>query len=130
MRANEFIKESKIPMTQQSATPGMDGHLQLDNSSPYAPWRFAAHFLGGADGKNPYEHEPDKEGPSGQSLVTVAYSQADADIINQAERAFGSAARSKQLTPKGSTEPHDTHKTSPMMAFSGYEKKSKKSKKK
>jgi hypothetical protein len=122
MRASEFIKESKIPMTQQSATPGMDGHPHLDNSSPYAPWRFAAHFLGGADGKNPYEHEPDKEGPSGQALVTVAYSQADADIINQAERAFGGAARSKQLTPKGSTEPHDTHKTSPMTAFKGFKK--------
>jgi hypothetical protein len=113
MKITEIITEaSKIPSSQVSATPGMRKHVSLDNSSPYAPWRFAAHFLGGAgapDGK--YEHEPEKEGPSGQSFVTAAYSSGDQAILDQAERAFG--VSSQRMTPNGSTEDSDIHKISP-----------------
>ena len=72
MRAAEFINESSsLPKSAVAATPNMRRHPKLDNSSPYLPWRFSAHFLAGADGKNPYEHEPNKFGPNGQALVTV-----------------------------------------------------------
>jgi hypothetical protein len=102
-----------IPDSHQTATPGMRSHHKLDNSSPYAPWRFAAHFLSGAgapDGK--YEHEPAKEGPNGQSLVAIAYTDGDRRILDQAAKAFGSDAGYKQLTPNGSSEVDQVNKTS------------------
>jgi hypothetical protein len=106
----------------------MIAHPNLDNSSPYAPWRFAGHFLAGADGKNPYEHVPEKEGPNGQALVTIAYTPEEEAIVRQAEKAFGSGANRKRTTSAGSKEPGDVHKTSPVKGFSGYETKSKKKK--
>jgi hypothetical protein len=120
MRAQEFIKEEALPKSHADATPDMRKHPGLDNSSPYAPWRFAAHYLAGADGKNPYEHEPSKEGPSGQKLVTVGYTDAEDAMIRQAERKFGSQARATNLTSRGSGESSDTHKTSPLKGFKGY----------
>jgi hypothetical protein len=121
MKINEIITESSrvdldkdndgIPDSHQTATPGMRSHKNLDNSSPYAPWRFAAHFLGGADGKNPYEHEPSKEGPNGQSLVTVSYTDGDEAIIKQAEKAFG--VKATRLTPTGSSETKSVNNVSP-----------------
>ena len=113
MGINEIItEESKMPDSHINATPGMKNHPDLDNSSPYAPFRFAAHFLGGAgapDGK--YEHEPEKEGPSGQALVTVAYTDGEHKILDQAERAFG--VKSKRLTPNGSSENPEINRASP-----------------
>ena len=121
MRAREFVVEaSKFPKSQVSAVPGMNTHPNLDNSSPYAPWRFAAHFLAGADGKNPYEHMPEREGPSGQALVTVAFSSEEDAMIRQAEKAFGIEAKRLQLTPPGSTELDTIQKISPIRAFKGY----------
>ena len=107
-------KANKIPDNQKQATPGMRSHPHLDNSSPYAPWRFAAHFLAGADGKNPYDFQPDKEGPNGQALVTVAYSHVDAEIVDQAEKAFGYEASHIKLTPPGSSEKTDVGIQSPV----------------
>ena len=116
MKIKEIItEESKMPDSHINATPGMKNHPDLDNSSPYAPFRFAAHFLGGAgapDGK--YEHEPEKEGPSGQALVTVAYTDGEHRILDQAERAFG--VKSHRLTPNGSSENPDVHIVSPVKA--------------
>lgn len=103
MKINEIITEnSQLPVSHTTATPDMRSHTSLDNSSPYAPWRFAAHFLGGANGKDPYEHKPEKEGPNGQSLVTISYSDGDAAILDQAEKEFG--ITSKRLTPNDSSE--------------------------
>jgi hypothetical protein len=128
MRAKEFITESGFPAGQEDATPDMISHPSLDNSSPYAPWRFSGHFLAGADGKNPYEHMPDREGPSGQALVTVAYTNAEDAMIKQAEKAFGQKAHRKALTSRGSKEPNDINRNSPVKSFAGYETKSKKKK--
>jgi hypothetical protein len=123
MKIKDIISEAKvrddadkdgIPDSQQTATPGMRSHHKLDNSSPYAPWRFAAHFLSGAgapDGK--YEHQPEHEGPNGQNLIAVVYSDGDAKILDQASKAFGPAAGYKQLTPNGSSETEATNKISP-----------------
>jgi len=124
MKITEIIIESAqvdadndgIPDSQQMATPGLRSHHKLDNSSPYAPWRFAAYFLAGAgapDGK--YDHEPTKEGPNGQSLITAAYSKGEQDILDQAAAAFGPEATNYiQLTPDGSTEVDSVHKNSPI----------------
>lgn len=123
MKITEIIVETKktdddsdndgIPDSHQSATPGLRSHHKLDNSSPYAPWRFAAMYLGGAgapDGE--YEHEPSKEGPAGQSLIASAYTDGDRRILDQAAKAFGPEAAHLQLTPNGSTETDSVNKTS------------------
>ena len=107
MRAKEFVNESSLPKTHADATPDMRRHPGLDNSSPYAPWRFAAHYLAGADGKNPYEHKPSKEGPAGQKLITIGYTDVEDAMIKQAEKAFGSKAHRKGLTSRGSKEPNE-----------------------
>ena len=122
MRAKEFITEDVFPGGAQDATPDMVSHPSLDNSSPYAPWRFAGHFLAGADGKNSYEHVPDREGPSGQALVTVAYTDVEDAMIKQAEKAFGSKAHRKGLTGRGSKEPNEINTQSIVTKFKGYEK--------
>jgi hypothetical protein len=122
MRAREFVVEaqSKLPKNHQDATPDMRTHPGLDNSSPYLPWRFSAHFLAGADGKNPYEHEPSKLGPNGQALVTVGYTDVEDAMIKQAEKAFGAEAHAKNLTSRGSAEANYINKTSPVKGFKGY----------
>jgi hypothetical protein len=137
MRAKEFIREfvdrnnDGIPDNQQAAAPGMRSHHNLDNSSPYAPWRFAAHFLAGADGKNPYEHEPAKQGPNGQALVTVSYTPEERAMVKQAEQAFGIEASPTALTPDGSSEVGDTYKVSPVAtAATVFDRKKPKSSKK
>lgn len=121
MRACEFIVEdSKIPKDQLAATPDLRKHPNLDNSSPYDPWRFSAHFLPGADGKNPYEHKPERHGPTGQALVTASYTPEEAAMIDQAEKAFGSKASHKKLSSQHSVESDEVHKVSPMNGFKGY----------
>ena len=120
MRAKEFVNESSLPKTHADATPDMRKHPGLDNSSPYLPWRFSAHFLAGADGKNPYEHQPSKFGPNGQALVTVGYTDVEDAMIKQAEKAFGSEAHASNLTSRGSGEAAEIHKTSPVKGFKGY----------
>ena len=123
MRAWEFITEdSKMPSAHVAATPNMRSHPNLDNSSPYAPWRFGAHFLAGADGKNSYDHVPDKYGLSGQALLTVGYTDEEEAIINQAEKAFGSEANANHLTTRKSGELTDTNKVSPVRQVKSYKK--------
>ena len=111
---NTDLNNDGIPDSQQTATPGLRSHRDLNNSDPYHPWRFAALFLGGAgapDGK--YDHEPAKDGPNGQSLVAAAYTAGERQILDQAAQAFGVEAKHLQLTPDGSTEIPDVNKTSP-----------------
>jgi hypothetical protein len=135
MRIRDIIVETKIdldsnndglPDSHQSATPGLRSHYKLDNSSPYHPWRFAALFLGGAGDKSgAYEHEPAKDGPSGQSLITAAYSEGEQAILDQASKAFGPEAAFRQLTPNGSTEIESVNKTSPTRQVGAIQRKSK-----
>jgi len=112
---NSDLNNDGIPDNQQTATPGLRSHYHLSNSDPYHPWRFAALFLAGAgaaDGK--YEHEPSKDGPNGQSLITASYSDGERRILDQASKAFGPEATDYiQLTPDGSAEINDVHKVSP-----------------
>ena len=127
MRASEFLTEGDdgqtIPTSHQRAVPDMKVHPALDNSSPYAPWRFAALYLAGAGHESgEYEHDPTAHGPVGQKLVTVAYSDGDDRIIKQAEKKFGVGGKSKSVTSRGSQEQADTHKISPVTGFKGYPK--------
>ena len=115
MRAKEFIVErGSMPKSHISAVSGMKSHDNLDNSSPYHPWRFASNFLPGADGKNPYAFDPQRDGPNGQALVTVGFTKEEDAMIKQAEKAFGWEAKHRTITPSGSKEQDDTYTISPL----------------
>jgi len=131
MKITEIIVESQvdkdndgIPDSHQTATPGLRSHHNLDNSSPYAPWRFAAYFLAGAGDKSgEYEHEPAKVGPNGQALVAAAYSDGERAILDQAAKAFGPEAQHHQLTPDGSSETKSVNSKSPVRTVGAIQRK-------
>jgi len=115
MRANEFIKEESMRKSAVASVPGMRVHPGLDNSSPYAPWRFGIALAGSPD------FDMDKEGPTGQKLVTVAYSDADADIIKATEKFMG--AKGNDITTAGSKELDSINTVSPVSAWNNKKKK-------
>ena len=106
MKINEIIAEGKLPRDQVAATPGMKVHPQLQSSDPYDAYKFGVNMGGAPD----FHHPPDLEGPAGQQLVTVAYTDACEDIIDATERAHG--VKSKRISPRGSQETNDVHKVS------------------
>jgi len=122
MRAKEFIAEAHEKFSDEQLMPmaGAERYDGLDNSNPYAMWRFivAAAGCGGKD--NP--HPPlAKLGPIGQKLSTLAYSQGDADILNATAKAMGE--KSTPISTIKSEEPSTVHKTSPVKGFAGYKRK-------
>ncbi len=120
MRAQEFISEdshSKFRNDQLGPMTGMMRYDGLDNSSPYKMWRFMVMAAGQPlDNENGYSMS--KDGPIGQKMSTLAYSKADADILAATAKALGEPGTI--LSSQESTEPTDTHKTSPVKAFKGY----------
>ncbi len=90
----------------------IDGINALDNSNPYMMWR----FLVAAAGEP--EFKMDKQGPTGQKFVTVAYSDADAEIINATAKTLG--VKGTHIGTRSSTEGPGTGITSPVKAFKGY----------
>jgi hypothetical protein len=122
VRAREFISEAheKFSDEQLGPMPGAERYDGLDNSNPYAMWRFivAAAGMGGKD--NP--HPPlNPLGPIGQKLSTLAYSTADADILNATAKAMGE--KGTRISTQASEEPTTTNKTSPVKGFKGYRRK-------
>jgi hypothetical protein len=122
MRAKEFVIEdahSKFHDDQLGPMPGMKRYDGLDNSNPYAMWRFIVAVAG-----QPKKDEFDatdtlsKIGPIGQKMSTLAYSKADAEILDATARAMGE--KGTTISSQESTEPVTTNKTSPIKGFAGY----------
>ena len=107
MKITEIITEAQLPDDQVSATPGMKIHKELQSSDPYDAYKFGVNMGGAPD----FHHPPDLDGPAGQALVTVAYTDACEAIIDATERAHG--VKSKRISPRGSQETGDVHKVSP-----------------
>jgi len=106
---DEMMSESKFRKTETNAVPNMRKHDGLDNSSPYAPWRFGIAMAGSP------EFNMDKTGPTGQKLVTIAYTDADAEIIKATEKFMGS--KGSDVTTKGSKETDGTNVKSSLPTF-------------
>jgi hypothetical protein len=106
MKITEIIVESQLPSDQIAATPGMKIHKELQSSDPYDSYKFGVNLAGAPD----FDHPPDLDGPAGQSLVTVAYTDACEAIIDATEKAHG--VKSKRISPRGSQETNDVHKLS------------------
>ncbi len=97
MRAKEFITEAdRLRRSAEAAIP--DAHLYpaLDNSSPYASYRY-----GVALAVSPNE-TMDRNGPTQSKMVTLAYTEGDAEIITKANKIMG--VKGKALTSKKSQE--------------------------
>ena len=73
----------------------------------YDMYRFGVHMAGSPDGQ-----EFDPSGPSGNEMVTLAYSKADLDIIKKSAKEMG--LKGISLSSAGSKEQPDTYTQSPV----------------
>jgi len=108
MKINEIVIESKLRKGAVRAVPGMKKHPDLTSSDPYKAYKFGVALAGSPD----FVQEADQDGPSGQALVTIGYTDACEAIIKATEKKFG--VKSQQMTPRGSQELKSVHKTSPV----------------
>jgi hypothetical protein len=121
MRWREIIKESgdsssapggdtgkkhSLNKRHQAVMPGATRYPDTP-AHYYNMYRFGVHMAGSPDEQN---YNP--AGPSGNEMITMGYSDADHDIINNSAKAMG--FKGKQMTGHGSYEPDDTHKVSPV----------------
>jgi len=113
MKITEIITEDLDGVTGKpgmhhhhaAAIPGAEIWPELDNSSGYKAYRFSL-GLGGMP-----DHPMDTKGPTGLKMVTIAYTPEEADMLSAAAKHF--KTKGYELSPKGSSEPDDTHRESP-----------------
>ena len=118
MRAKDFIiseTREKIAKDAKAAIPLSQRWDNLDNSSPYHAYRFGIALAGMPD------YPTDLEGPMGQKLMTISYTEADDQIIKATGKHLGFQGIIQ--TPHGSNEVSDTNTVSPV---SNWNKKTKK----
>lgn len=108
MKINEIVTESKLRKSADASIPGAKKWNGLDNSSPYHAFRFGIALAGSPDRTMPLD------GPFGQKLLTIGYTEADNEIIRATANEFGFSA--EQLTPEGSTESESVNNASPVKA--------------
>ena len=107
MKINEIIVEGDLRNGSKASTPGMEVWPALNNNnSPYAAYR-----VGIALASSP-ERDSDASGPIGGDFTTIAYTEADEEILNGAAKAMGVHGILK--TSRGSKELESTSKTSPV----------------
>jgi len=105
-RFHASLKEAVLRADTQHAMPNMRVHPDLDNSSPYKAYRYGVAMAGAPS------QDFDPNGPIGQKMITVGYTEADDNIVRGADKIMKS--RSKAITSKGSKELEDTNTTSPI----------------
>jgi hypothetical protein len=113
MRAKEFIaeNESDFADSAKSAMPNANMWPDLDNSSPYHAFRFGVALAGSPDKIMP------KDGPTGQHMVTVAYTKEEQAILDQTGKRMG--FKHKAISKPPSEETSDVQKASPVPQNSG-----------
>lgn len=106
MKIKEIIEEGKLRIDSYHSLPNTRIHPTLDNSSPYHSYRFGIALAGSPKSKT------DRDGPIGQKMTTISYTDADDQIVRHAEKEIG--AKGKAITSKKSHEHPDTNTTSPV----------------
>jgi hypothetical protein len=97
MRVKEIITETEhLRRSAEAAIPDAHFYPALDNSSPYASYRYGIALAGSPD------ETMDQNGPTQSKMVTLAYTEGDAEIINKANKIIG--VKGKALTSKKSHE--------------------------
>ena len=104
VRAREFIIEREMSHRKSSTMPLSLHFPDMPSSDPYLAYRFG---MAMADHTIKYA-----EGPASNSAVIVAYTAEEEEIIRGGETQTGH--RGKMLTDRGSQEPNNTHKISPV----------------
>jgi hypothetical protein len=105
---------AQFPDEHSKPMPGIKRYDGLDNSNPYKMWRFMVATAGHPDAEYPMS----KESPTGQKMASLAYTQADQDILDSTSKAMGETG--KELSNMDSTEPDLVNKISPVRSFEGY----------
>jgi hypothetical protein len=100
------LKEAVLRADTQSAMPNVRIHPDLDNSSPYKAYRYGVAMAG-----QPVQ-DFDPNGPIGQKMITVGYTEVDDNIVRATDKVMKS--KSRAITSKGSHELPDTYTTSPI----------------
>jgi hypothetical protein len=123
MRAYEFLKEDQgdtssanqgsnkkktgqINPNHKSSIKGMDSHPDIP-SHYYDFYRFGLHMAG-----SPADQDMEPSSPYANQLITLAYTDADSNIIQNSRKAMG--IKGKSLTSNDSKENNDTNKISPV----------------
>ena len=113
MKINEVIIEGKggvagkagLKADHAHALPHAHYYPDLDNSSGDKMYRFGLALAGMPHVK------AEQEGPTGQKMVTIAYTPEENDMLDATARHF--KTEKAELTPAGSTEHPEVPKDSP-----------------
>lgn len=124
MKVSEIITESESGNTDATQQAGntkksgkMHDHFKASIKGMYTypgphtyydMYRFGVDMAGSPNDHNQY----DPASPVANQLVTLSYSDADQKIIDKSKKKMG--FDSKKLTPNNSTEPTETHTSSPV----------------
>jgi hypothetical protein len=129
MRAHEFIIESsqkKISKRQSQSTAGLNTYGDAEHmSADYTSYRLGM-AVAGANGKDPLDMKA--KSWVGKQKTTHPYTKEEQDMLKQAYKAVGAEYTDLNNGDMKSKELDDTYKTSPILGFAGYGKKTKKKK--
>lgn len=106
MKIKEIVAEAKLRKGARRAIPDLESYPKLDNNNnPYLAYRFGMELAGSPD------VDVDEQGGFGSEFATIAYSDADREIIDHAKKKFGiptkkqSNKKSLELDKIGITSP-------------------------
>jgi hypothetical protein len=112
MRASEFIVEQQVSLASQRAIPDMTSvgvpGLPMGPTNYYHKYRLGVMMAVSPEFENDYP----QDGKFVDDMVMVAYTKADADIIDKANAKMG--YKQKTVTSKDSNELKDTYTISPV----------------
>ena len=109
MRLKEIIQETSTPLRRsaKAAIPDMQMFPQLDNGNIYSMYRYGVALAG-----SPEDSDMPNDGPSKSKMVTVAYTEGDAEIINKTNKHMG--VKGRAISDKDSHESHTVDTVSPV----------------
>ena len=107
MKITEIVQESKFRKSAENASPDLASWPETYNN-PYSAYRFGLSMAA-----QPHR-DSDTEGPVGPEMVTVAYTDAEREIIQGAAKNMGYTSRNN--TSKESTELDSINHQSPVSA--------------
>jgi hypothetical protein len=96
-------KKGKIHPNHSAAIKNL-AHFPALSGHYYDMYRFGVHMAGA-------HNDPAPAGPAANDLMTAAYTEADAQIINNSRKAMG--LKIDMLSSSESKEPEETNTTSP-----------------
>ena len=109
MRAKEFINEESKQMRRsaKAAIPNMQMFPQLDNGNVYSSYRYGVALAG-----SPEDSNVDQESITNSKMLTIAYTEGDAEIINKTNKKMG--VKGRAVTDKTSHESSTVETQSPV----------------